>query len=59
MLRRQERNNPMLAGLKPLTFLNVKAKPVKQKRIEQIDIIWAQAVYEIPGSLSPGGIAYH
>lgn len=40
---KQERNDPMLAGLKPLTYLNVKAKPVQQKRIEQIDIIWAQA----------------
>jgi len=40
---KQERNDPMLAGLKPLTYLNVKAEPVKQKRIEQIDIIWAQA----------------
>jgi len=40
---KQERNDPMLAGLKPLTLLNVKAEPVKQKRIEQIDIIWAQA----------------
>jgi len=49
----------MLAGLKPLTFLNVKAKPVKQKRTEQIDIIWAQAVYETPGSLSPEETAYH
>lgn len=33
----------MLAALKPLTFVNVKAEPVQQKRIEQIDIIWAQA----------------
>ena len=40
---KQERNDPMLAGLKPLTYLNVKAEPVQQKRIEQIDIIWAQA----------------
>jgi hypothetical protein len=40
---KQERNDPMLAGLKSLTYLNVKAEPVKQKRIEQIDIIWAQA----------------
>lgn len=40
---KQERNDPMLTGLKPLTYLNVKAEPVKQKRIEQIDIIWAQA----------------
>jgi len=40
---KQERNDPMLAGLKPLTYLNVKAEPVQQKRIEQIDIIWATA----------------
>jgi DNA modification methylase len=40
---KQERNDPMLAGLKPLTFLNVKTDSVQQKRIEQIDIIWAQA----------------
>ncbi len=40
---KQERNDPMLAGLKPLTYLNVKAEPVQQKRIAQIDIIWAQA----------------
>ncbi len=40
---KQERNDPMLAGLKPLTYLNVKAEPVQQKRIEQIDIVWAQA----------------
>jgi len=40
---KQERNDPMLAGLKPLTYLNVKTESVKQKRIEQIDIIWAQA----------------
>jgi len=43
----------MLAALEPLTPLNFKAEPVQQKRIEQIDIIWAQAVYETPGSLSP------
>lgn len=49
----------MLAGLKPLTFRNVKAEPVQQKRIEQIDIIWAQAVYKTPGSLSPWETAYH
>jgi len=59
LLRRQERNDPMLAALKPLTFLNMKAEPVQQKRIEQIDIIWAQAVYEIPRSLSPGETACH
>ena len=40
---KQERNDPMLAGLKPLTYLNVKAEPVQQKRIEQIDMVWAQA----------------
>ena len=40
---KQERNDPMLAGLKPLTYLNVKTEPVKQKRIEQIDISWAQS----------------
>jgi DNA modification methylase len=40
---KQERNDPMLAGLKPLTSLNVKAEPVQQKRFEQIDIVWAKA----------------
>ncbi|MBA7674873.1 hypothetical protein ES703_83098 [subsurface metagenome] len=40
---KQERNDPMLAGLKPLTYLNVDAEPTKHKRIEQIDIIWAEA----------------
>jgi 16S rRNA G966 N2-methylase RsmD len=40
---KQERNDPMLAGLKPLTYLNVKAEEIQRKRIEQIDIIWAQA----------------
>ena len=40
---KQERNDPMLTGLKPLTHLNVKAEPVQRKRIEQIDIIWAQS----------------
>ncbi|GAH96024.1 unnamed protein product [marine sediment metagenome] len=49
----------MLAGLEPLPFLNVKAEPVQQKRIEQIDIIWAQAVYEIPRSPNPGETACH
>jgi len=39
---KQERNDPMLAALKPLTCLNVKAEAVQLKRIEQIDIIWAQ-----------------
>jgi len=40
---RHERIDPMLAGLKPLTYLNIKAEPTDQKRIEQIDIIWATA----------------
>jgi len=40
---KQERNDPMLATLKPLTSLNVKAESVQLKRIEQIDIIWANA----------------
>ena len=40
---KQERNDPMLAGLKALASLNVKAEPIQQKRIEQIDIIWATA----------------
>jgi DNA modification methylase len=40
---KQERNDPMLAGLKPLTYLNMKAEPTDQRRIEQIDIIWATA----------------
>lgn len=38
---KQERIDPMLAGLKSLTYLNVKANSAQQKRIEQIDIIWA------------------
>ena len=40
---KHERGDPMLAGLKPLTYLNVKAEPEQLKRIEQIDIIWAAA----------------
>jgi hypothetical protein len=40
---KQERNDPMLAGLKPLTYLNIKTEPAQQRRIEQIDIIWATA----------------
>ena len=40
---KHERGDPMLAGLKPLTYLNVKAEPGQLKRIEQIDIIWATA----------------
>lgn len=38
---KQERSDPMLAGLKTLTHLNVNADLVQRKRIEQIDIIWA------------------
>jgi hypothetical protein len=38
---KRERGDPMLARLRPLTQLNLKADEVKQKRIEQIDIIWA------------------
>jgi len=38
---KQERNDPMLAGLKPLTYLNIKTELAQQRRIEQIDIIWA------------------
>ncbi|MBM4432848.1 MAG: hypothetical protein FJ025_02465 [Chloroflexi bacterium] len=37
---KKERNDPMLATLKSLTYLNINAEPVQQKRIEQIDIIW-------------------
>ena len=37
---RHERNDPMLVVLKPSTYLNVKAQPDQQKRIENIDIIW-------------------
>ena len=33
----------MLAGLKPLTYLNIKTELAQQRRIEQIDIIWATA----------------
>lgn len=40
---KQERNDPMLSGLKPLTSLNIKTETVQHKRIEQIDIIWATA----------------
>jgi len=40
---KQERNDPMLASLKPLTYLNIKAELAQQRRIEQIDIIWATA----------------
>jgi hypothetical protein len=38
---KQERNDPMLMGLKPLTSLNVKAEPAEIRRLEQIDIVWA------------------
>ena len=38
---KKERHDPMLVGLKPLTYLNIKADPSEQRRIEQIDIIWA------------------
>jgi hypothetical protein len=40
---KKERNDPMLAALKPMTYLNIKADPTQQKRIEQIDIVWAGA----------------
>jgi len=40
---KKERNDPMLAAVKSLTYLNMKAEPVQQKRIEQIDLIWATA----------------
>jgi DNA modification methylase len=40
---KQERSDPMLAGLKPLTQLNVKADPENLRRIHQIDMIWTQA----------------
>jgi len=38
---KKERNDPLLATVKSLTYLNIKAEPVQQKRIEQIDLIWA------------------
>ena len=40
---KKERNDPMLAGLKSLTYLNTTADTTQQKRIEQIDMIWATA----------------
>jgi len=40
---KQERPDPMLAALKPLTYLNIKTELAQQRRIEQIDIIWATA----------------
>lgn len=38
---KKERSDPMLAGLKSLTYLNINADPTQQRRIEGIDIIWA------------------
>ena len=38
---KKERHDPMLAALKPLTYLKVEADPTQQRRIEGIDIIWA------------------
>jgi len=38
---KRERHDPMLAGIKSLTHLNINADPTQQRRIEQIDIIWA------------------
>jgi len=38
---KRERHDPMLAGLKPLTYLNINADSAQQRRIEQIDIMWA------------------
>ncbi len=40
---KKERHDPMLAALKPINYLNIKADTTQQKRIEQIDIIWAGA----------------
>jgi len=40
---KKERNDPMLTNLKPLTYLNIKTEIAQQKRIEQIDMIWATA----------------
>ena len=40
---KKERTDPMLATVKSLPYLNTKAEPVQQKRIEQIDLIWATA----------------
>ncbi|MBF8304615.1 MAG: hypothetical protein HW399_990, partial [Dehalococcoidia bacterium] len=39
---KQERSDPMLARLKPLPHLNLQSSPEDMKRIEQIDIMWAQ-----------------
>lgn len=38
---KKERHDPMLAALKPINYLSTKADATQQKRIEQIDIIWA------------------
>lgn len=38
---KKERHDPMLAALKPLTYLNTNADATQQRRIEGIDIIWA------------------
>ena len=40
---KRERHDPMLARIKSLTYLNINADPAQQRRIEQIDIIWAGA----------------
>ena len=40
---KRERHDPMLARIKSLTHLNINADPSQQRRIEQIDIIWAGA----------------
>lgn len=40
---KQERNDPMLRGLKSLTSLNIEAEAVQRMRIEQIDIVWTLA----------------
>ncbi|MFH1140548.1 MAG: hypothetical protein V1724_02505 [Chloroflexota bacterium] len=38
---KQERIDPIFAPLTPLTSLDIRADPSDQRRIEQIDIIWA------------------
>jgi len=38
---KQERGDPMFARVKALMSLNIKADSTQQKRIEQIDMIWA------------------
>jgi DNA modification methylase len=40
---KRERHDPMLARIKSLTHLNITADASQQRRIEQIDIIWAGA----------------